>query len=150
MTKSTLPRWDAAEEDHLLFLRDRERLTFKDIGPRIGRTAAACEVRYYVRLFAFNEARHYGRKRDLAPRPVPVAKPAKLEIPLPAEHGGYRSVNLDGLREWADLRARIAERGLTGGVFNDPPPGRSALDEHTRAAAAAAQRASGNGGSDVG
>jgi hypothetical protein len=27
------------------------------------------------------------------------------------------------------MRARIAERGLTGGWFGDPPPGRSALDE---------------------
>jgi hypothetical protein len=29
----------------------------------------------------------------------------------------------------AELRNRIAERGITGGLLGDPPPGRSALDE---------------------
>lgn len=158
MSKPMPLPWDDAEQDHLLFLRDREKLRFSAIGPRLGRSPEACEVRYYTKLFAVNAANHYGKTRSGGrpvgggkPRPTvnrPV-KPVEMKIPPPAEHGGYRAVDLDGLRERAELMLRIAERGLTGGVFGDPPPGRSALDERTRAAAAAAQGLAGRRGSDV-
>ncbi|WP_440640262.1 hypothetical protein ACSHT2_02655 [Bradyrhizobium sp. PUT101] len=140
-------RWDAAQEDHLLFLRDREKLRFAEIGPRMGRSPQACEVRYYTRLFAVNDARHQNRVCD-AVRPAGGARPAAPQIPLPDEHGGFRAVDLNGLRERAELLLRIAERGLTGGVFGDPAPGRSALDQRARAAAAAVGRPFGVGVSD--
>lgn len=34
-----------------------------------------------------------------------------------------------------EIRERIAERGLTGGMFGDPPPGRSMLDKKLAGAA---------------
>lgn len=147
----TKQRWDAAEEDHLLFLRDRERLGFPAIAKRLGRTSGGCQVRYYGRLYGRNGAKHYGvfhpsaRKAELvvaepAPPPAVARSPAPAPMPMARPSArDQRSVNLDALREWNELRARIAERGLTGGVLGDPAPGRSALDERIRAAAAAVQ-----------
>jgi len=60
-----------------------------------------------------------------------------------------RMPSLDHLRERAELHLRISGQGLTAGFFGDPPPGRSALDERVRAAAAATQRPSDREGSDV-
>lgn len=148
MTTSIKQRWDAAQEDHLLFLRDREKLRFAEIGPRMGRSPQACEVRYYTRLFAVNDAKHQNRVRD-AIRPAGAAKPAAPQIPLPAEHGGFRAVDLDALRQRAELLLRIAERGLTGGVFGDPAPGRSALDQRANGLAAPLQPSLPRGGFDV-
>ncbi|MFB6460470.1 hypothetical protein [Bradyrhizobium tunisiense] len=154
MTRPMKVLWSQAEDDHLLFLRDREKLRFCQIGLRLGRTPEACEVRYYGRLFAVNGAKHYGQARGAGrpvggskPRPEKVVRPIEPQIRLP-EPRACRAVNLDALREMAELRLRIAERGLTGGVFGDPRPGRSALDERTKAAAG---RRAGpfRGGSDV-
>lgn len=150
-------RWDAADEDHLLFLRDVDRLGFEAIAPRLDRSMLACQARYYGRLADRNGAKHYpawhplARKAGLpvAPTPAPPAPVAPAPAP-PAPPRDSRSTNLDGLRDWADLLGRIAERGLTGGVFGDPPPGRSALDERLHGRQASLQPSLSRGVSNVG
>lgn len=156
----TKQRWDEPEEDHLLFLRDVEQLGFALIAKRLGRTSGACQVRYYGRLYGRNGAKHYGvfhplaREAELSvAEPAPLRAVARPPSPMPPARPcvrDQRPVNLDGLRDWNELRARIAERGLTGGVFGDPRPGESALDKRAGAAAAAVQPTLARGGSDVG
>lgn len=150
-------RWDSADDDHLLFLRDREGFGFGEIGPRLGRSALACQARYYGPLADRNGANHYPAWHPLARRvgaqgraaPAPLAPVAVAPAP-PARPREGRLGNLDALRDWADLRSRIAERGLTGGVFGDPPPGRSALDERLQGRQAPLQPSLAGEASDVG
>jgi hypothetical protein len=148
--------WREAEQDKLLALRDEQGLDWPAVAAALpGRTEGACKIQYYARLRDRAQAKRYSANRLLPPRPAPVpvivtAPPVAPQCIMVEMAVPRRSASLDVLRTDADLRARIAERGLTGGVFNDPPPGRSALDERTRAAAAAAQRPSEQGGSDVG
>lgn len=147
-------RWDAAEEAHLLFLRDRERLGFDVIGARLGRSGKGCMARYYSRLFAQNGARHFpvghpkARKNRpaAAPAPAPIVAQPQALPPAPAV-APERRPRLDALRDWAELCARIAERGLTGGVLGDPPPGRSALDERLQGRQAPLRPSLARGGS---
>lgn len=150
-------RWSPAEDAALRRLRDIEHLDWLAIAAALpGRSAGACEQRYYGKLKgASGRARRPSRpklgkpvswrKRGAAVAGV-VAAPAPREVaaaPAPAPvviTPRIRMPSLDGLRERAELHLRIAERGLTGGVFGDPAPGRSALDERTRAAAEALVR----------
>lgn len=148
-------RWDAAEEDHLLFLRDRERLDFDAIGLRLGRTGSACEVRYYGRLYGRNGARHQGVFRPaVVPMVVKVpARPVMQRPPAPMSPArpigsNHRASDLGALRDCTELLARIAERGLTGGVFGDPKPGASALDKRLQGRQAPLQPSLAGGGSD--
>jgi hypothetical protein len=147
-------RWNVAEEDHLLFLRDREKLVFRVIAERLGRSEKACVARYYSRLFARNGARHFAvghanahkGRPAAAPAPAvssPAAAPQKRPAPAVAPE---RRPNLAALRDWTDLCARIAECGLTGGVLGDPPPGRSALDERLHGRQAPLQPSLSRGG----
>jgi hypothetical protein len=146
------PRWTQKERDRLLHLRDVERLKWDAVAARMpGRTRGSCIVQYYDRLRAFNKAQQrpeepgrYGPKPiRAAPPPLPAPKPARpsvpeavkpvapplVAVPAPADIAlRRRTAALEVLRAEAELRARIAERGLTGGLFGDPAPGRSALD----------------------
>lgn len=147
--------WTTAEDDHLLFLRDREKLTFEAIAPRFGRSKLSCKTRYYYDLRHRNGARHYTAADKAARRGVGYPVPPKLgegvpELRLPSLGERIRMPSLDGLRERAELNLRIAERGLTGGVFGDPAPGRSALDQRANGLAAPLQPSLPRGGSDVG
>lgn len=146
--------WSDAENAKLIELRDAHRLDWRSIAEELpGRGANACQGQYYAEM----RRRKSGLKRvlkigehrptrrvdrpavDAAAKPPagPVALAPAVRMPL-----------LDGLRERAELHLRIAERGLTAAFFGDPPPGRSALDERTRAAGAGAQRPSGGEVSD--
>ncbi|EJN15708.1 hypothetical protein PMI42_00726 [Bradyrhizobium sp. YR681] len=161
----TCVRWSRAEDAELLRLRDVARLDWPAIAAKLpGRSAAACEQRYYGKLKgARDRARRprvpkpsqpvvSWRKRgaaivDAAAEPVaavPVVVPSTPPLILPK-----RMPSLDHLRERAELQLRIDRQGLTAGFFGDPPPGRSALDARARAAAAGVQLPSGRGGSDV-
>ncbi|MET3991656.1 hypothetical protein ABID65_003296 [Bradyrhizobium sp. S3.9.2] len=147
--------WTGAEDDHLLFLRDREKLTFEAIAARFGRSRGACKTRYYYDLQRRNGARHYtaadraARRGDGYPVPPELGEGVPA-LRLPSIGERIRMPSLDALREQAELRLRIAERGLTGGVFGDPPPGRSALDQRANGLAAPLQPSLPGRGSDVG
>jgi hypothetical protein len=164
MTRTSV-RWSPHDDAKLLRLRDGERWGFPEIAAAMpGRTAPACEQRYYGKLKGVRDK----RPRPSGPKPtVPpvswrkrgaavaiVAPAAAVEVVAPpapvAIAPRIRTPLLDGLRERAELHLRIAERGLTAAFFGDPPPGRSALDERTRAAGAVTQRPPANGGSDAG
>lgn len=144
--------WSKDEDERLLRMRDFELLGFDRISAKMpGRTAAACQIRYY---------KHLAEARDLTPRrsgPKPVGKaigfwrrPRIVVVPLApkpapptletfAQRG--RVLSTEALREDAALRARIEICGdLTRGYFGDPPPGRSALDQRAMAPAPAAER----------
>jgi hypothetical protein len=84
-----------------------------------------------------------GKVQQLA-APAPARAPAP-PLPIMVDR---RMPWLEPMRDWAELCQRIAERGLTGGYLGDPPPGRSALDERTRAAAAGREPSISVGGSD--
>jgi hypothetical protein len=162
MTRTAV-RWTPHDDKTLLRLRDGERLGFPEIAAAMpGRSASACEMRYYGKLNGVRDK----RRRPSGPKPtvppvswrkrgaaVAIVAPAPVvEVVAPPAPAAIapriRTPLLDGLRERAELHLRIAERGLTAAFFGDPPPGRSALDERTRAAAAGAQRPSGGEVSD--
>ncbi|MCK1460921.1 hypothetical protein IVB34_21795 [Bradyrhizobium sp. 2] len=144
--------WTEADKARLLKLRDDDQLDWSAIVVAMpGRTLAGCKIQYYGRLRDRCKAKRYSATRQLPPAPpraAPVVAPAVT--PAPVIKREARGASLDGLREWNELRARIAERGLTGGMFNDPAPGRSALDQRAGAAAAAVRCPLPRGGSDVG
>jgi hypothetical protein len=80
MTSGFKLRWDAAEDDHLLFLRDLDRSTFREIGLRLGRSALACQARYYGPLGARNGANHYPAWHPLARRVDRSSSPAPAPL----------------------------------------------------------------------
>jgi hypothetical protein len=168
MTKACV-RWTPYDDATLLRLRDGDGLGFEEIAAELpGRTPAACAIRYYGKLKgAAGRTRRAKGPKPSAPAVswrkrgasvagvVAVPQPAAVVVVAPAAKASpaverFRMPCLDHLRENAELQLRIDRQGLTAGFFGDPPPGRSALDERTRAAGAAAQQPSGRGGSDVG
>jgi hypothetical protein len=130
-------RWDASPRMIICCSCATARSSFREIGLRLGRSALACQARYYGPLGARNGANHYPAWHPLARRVDRSSSGAGAGAAVAGCAGcagaGDAAATVDRatsrLRDWTDLRARIAERGLTGGVFGDPPPGRSALDE---------------------
>ena len=131
------PKWTEAEHLRLRHMREVEQRIWADISLP-GRSSKACEIEYHRAGFI--------RLSPVEPKPVPPrertrrsAQPQPAhELPDPAIERAIpraRRSDLGALRDKAELRDRIIERGLTGGVFGDPPPGRSALDERRAAAA---------------
>lgn len=159
--------WDSEEDERLRRLREENGLGWPVIATYFeGRTAAACQIRYYKFLRTSETPdRRPGPKPRLPavswrnrgaalpgvvpPPPAPAAAPLPPKPIRPIPVSGNRGPYLEALRERAELHLRIAERGLTGGVFGDPPPGRSALDERTQGRAAPLQPSLPGGGSDV-
>ncbi|MGM4955674.1 SANT/Myb-like DNA-binding domain-containing protein [Bradyrhizobium barranii] len=144
--------WSTHEDETILRLRDVSQLNWKAIAAKVpGRSAAACEQRYYGKLQgARNRA---PRPTGPAPKPGPrgywrrpvvvnvplAAKPAKLPPPPFVPRG--RVATTEALRDAALLQARIETCGdLTRGYFGDPEPGRSALDQRAKGAPAAVER----------
>lgn len=143
--------WTEADQARLLKLRDVDKLDWSAIVAAMpGRTLAGCKIQYYGRLRDRSQAKRYNPTRQLpAPLPpAPVVEPAVTPAPVIGRQA--RGAALECLRDAAELRLRIAERGVTGGLLGDPPPGRSALDERARAAAAAVQAPVARGASDAG
>jgi hypothetical protein len=125
--------WLAAEVARLILLRELHGLSWSEISEQIpGRSANSCSIAYYKRHThrRQREAKHLvagieqmiGMQRLAAASP-PLAPRSPGPPPSPTVVATARLV-LD-----AELRNRIAERGITGGLLGDPPPGRSALDE---------------------
>lgn len=125
-------RWTEAEHRKLIHMRNVERLPW----PKImlpGRNPKCCKNEYFHRRFgdllpagaSFPRALHAPRVRRAAPRPEPRTQ-IVVGGAVPAKP---RQMNLEAVRHRAELRDRILERGITGGLCGDPPPGRSALDQ---------------------
>jgi hypothetical protein len=114
-------KWSKRDTIALFNMRDRERLTWKAIGAAFpGRTAAACQVRYYQ----FS-------KPATAPAAVAPVAIAQAKATPPG-----RTISTAALIADNELRTRIAILGATGGLLGDPMPGRSALDEKRASGAA--------------
>lgn len=113
------PNWTEAEDRLLWRLREDEGAEWPAITRQLGRTEAACAMR----LSKLRKAR---RGRGVATSavssirvaPPQTATPRLVTAPLKV----VRAVD-------HDILERIAERGLTAGVFGDPPMGASALDK---------------------
>jgi hypothetical protein len=119
----------------LLYLRDIEEMTWSAIALRIGLPRSTCE-------------NHYNKHRSSHPLPMKrMDPPPQPEVPAAPKRKYYkaslgavisqappsarqpRTVPMSVLVADQDLRDRIRERGLTGGLLGDPAPGRSALDQ---------------------
>lgn len=144
--------WTREEDETILRLRDVSRLDWKAIAADVpGRSAAACEQRYYGKLKGVRDrtprptgpapkagAPGYWRRPRVINVPLPV-KPAPVAAPRFVPRG--RVLSTDVLRDAARLHARIETSGdLSRGYFGDPPPGRSALDQRAKGAPAAVER----------
>lgn len=99
----------------------KKRRKWHEIGQIIGVSGALCCKKYLEHKAKIRIAERRKQLEALGPqKPMPVHPPA---LALPDQPQRYFG-NID-----ADLRTRIARQGLTAGVFGDPPPGRSALDQ---------------------
>lgn len=129
--------WPEARIAELLRLRDVEKLRFHEIGKRLGTTAASAGTRYNYhsakRRIVEATARVRAESADGASMP-PVVVPRAPAPPPASVVAAQASPEVVQRRRYFhdadnDMRARIARMGLTGGLFGDPPPGRSALDQ---------------------
>nr|WP_246718530.1 hypothetical protein [Bradyrhizobium elkanii] len=118
-----------------------------------GRSNKACINEFYKARLSQRIARAmHQKRRGRPPGPAVRPEPEPIETCSSSEQvlrpRARRQQDLGVLRDWADLRGRIAERGLTGGWFGDPPPGRSALDQRASEAADAVELPYKRGGMD--
>jgi hypothetical protein len=113
-------RWTRDEDALLLQLKDEGLLRIEIVKRLDGRTIQGIDERYKtLRLRRGEKMRANGRPRKSLPSAIAQAAP---------DVGPHRAVSSSILAADQDLRSRISERGLTGGMFGDPAPGRSALD----------------------
>lgn len=135
-------RWLKPQLDLMVRLVDEakaagRRPNFGVIAPQVGHPISSCQqmmtrIRHArLREIALAERASADRfERELNAKQQPpetVHPPARMNIR--AEAPFSRSTSTHILVADAELRARIEVCGLTGGLFGDPIPGRSALDE---------------------
>lgn len=133
----TQPRrtWTQQMIDHLIHMREVEKMTWDAIGAAFGVTGANCCTRYHHRQAKIRiaEAREAARARaaHLAANGIVAAPPLPSPPPAPVIAGPPLAVHRPRYFHAADndIRSRIARQGLTAGFLGDPPPGRSALDQ---------------------
>lgn len=127
MTRRTI--WTDERMRRVVELREKHEMTWDAIGARFGVAGSLACTRYhsYKSSLRIAEKRKEMGLGDPAPQPrVRKRKPQPLPlivIARPEKRPRYFS-DADN-----DIRARIAEQGLTAGWFGDPKPGRSALDQ---------------------
>ena len=132
--------WTKSEIDRLIEMRECRRMTWAAIARKLERTGTgqngidACRVAYgYHKGKRTREAAMIAagmtpasRKRIRLPADdAPVDLPPSQAARLSKRDARPRYFHDAGI----DIRARIAEQGLTAGMFGDPKPGRSALDQ---------------------
>lgn len=126
--------WSERELARLVALRARGA-KWADISAALrGRSTSACTLAFYNIGAKRRREEARAKARAEAPRAplkvrciMPAVKPDQAPSrALPAPSAGV--VATSRLVADAELRDRIAERGLTAGIFGDPAPGRSALD----------------------
>lgn len=144
------PAW--TDEEHAELIRQRSVLMLPWEAVRLpGRSNKACINEFYKARLSQRIARALHQKRRGRP-PGPAVKPVPVETCSSSERvlrsRERRQQDLGVLRDWTALLERIAERGLTGGCFGDPAPGRSALDQRASAAEAAVELPYKRGGLD--
>jgi hypothetical protein len=127
-------RWTERELARLVGLREKHCMTWSAIAELFpGRTIGACTIAYH--MIGVRRSRDAARAAALALAPAPLkirtAIAHRVLAPAPARAMPPASphvVATSRLVADAELRDRIAGRGLTAGFFGDPAPGRSALD----------------------
>jgi hypothetical protein len=106
--------WTTFEDRLLLLLRRDEKKSWAFIEQAFPRRTGAALINHFYKLLA----------RPPKPAPLPVAVHQAA-----ATKPSGRQVSTHVLIADAELRSRIALQGLTAGLFGDPLPGRSALDQ---------------------
>lgn len=125
-------RWTEAERSRLFALRER-RYHWDDIAREMKRTSGSCQQQYNLRKPEGTPRKTRSARVDVPP-PAPAPRmPVLQAAPTPPS---ARRVSTHVLINDADLRARIAQQGLTAGLLGDPLPGRSALDQRNMGAGA--------------
>lgn len=139
-------RWSDDHKQQLVLLREVRRLTWPVITAMFpGRTLGAVTVAYHnigvdrrrrelerVAADRAAQARAVAPAKPVGPQKIKPAIAHRLVETAPARAVPPASASVvptSRLVADAELRDRIAERGLTAGFFGDPAPGRSALDE---------------------
>ena len=106
------PLWSAAEVDRLLQLADEcDRNWHKVAAKMLGRTAVACQLRFYT------------------PPHLRVSAGLPRAARAPASLAAGTDVMATRLKAEADERRALAHTTITAAVMGDPLPGRSALDQ---------------------
>lgn len=131
--------WKPEKVARLIHMRADLGMPWADIGAAMGEKPANCCTRYNYhqakKRIADIRARvraevAEGSCRASATAPQQTAQsPAHFAVapsvvpPEPSKRPRYFH------HPDADIRGRIARQGITAGLFGDPPPGRSALDQ---------------------
>lgn len=139
------PNWTRVQVNHLISLRDVERMAWQDIAEAVGDTVQACCHRYgYHKARRRAEAVRKGevlpdepppfRATPHASEPVPALpkpEPVKKKIAVKKDPRIAQPVQRPRYYHEADsdILSRIDRQGLTAGFLGDPPKGRSALDQ---------------------
>lgn len=136
-------RWEVSEVAVLLAMiadckRRGVRNEWRKISAATGHTESSCVQRWHSevakargREVTAEAERRAALIRQMKP-PEPKHVPLKPRVENPA-YGQTTSTAM--LVMDAELRSRISELGITGGLLGDPAPGRSALDKKRMAAA---------------
>jgi hypothetical protein len=127
--------WTKQQLAQLRMLREVQKLPYPQIAACFpGRNANGCSQAYLKMISreAGREIKRAVRAQEIGTRrPLTgIAELARLtaNAPPPAPAASRIATPISRLVADAELRDRIAERGLTAGILGDPPPGRSALD----------------------
>lgn len=119
-------RWTDEMIERLFHMRDELKMKFDDIGAVFGMRGSGCCSKYN-KVASWRRV-EFLRNRSLALRTDMVESGwTPCDPPVPGAPRPRYFHDAD-----ADIRARIARQGITAGVFGDPPPGRSALDQRGR------------------
>jgi hypothetical protein len=115
-------KWNREMFVRLIDMREVHKLTYDEIAKTLGAPVSSCQ-KYYsdLRGRRVREAEAANKR----PPPVVVKQPIITARTDLREHRPRAPLHPAD----AELSARIAALGLTAGVFGDPPPGRSALDQ---------------------
>jgi hypothetical protein len=120
--------WTDQQNALLWQMREVEGLPWPEVAKRLEHPKGSCQTR----LSMLRRDRVNAVTRDMieaAPdRNLVLRAPANLVMP-PALPPSARTMRTAILVADAELRARCEVLGLTGGLFGDPLPGRSALDQ---------------------
>lgn len=133
-------RWTRDAIARLTEMRDA-RIPFAEVAREVGHPESSCRQ---MMTSIYNDRRREAAKETRralkeAANP-PAVPPTPSSVPLPQQPSARdladfarSSATTAKLIAHAEMRDRIGTMGITGGLFGDPLPGRSALDKRNAA-----------------